>query len=88
MDLYVVLWIAATALLVVEVLAGMALGVALSGAISLFALGVLNGLGLLEGLNSLLLVGAVVFAASTWLVLRYFKGRARQSDRQQDVNDY
>ena len=88
MDLYLVFWIAAALLLVVEVLAGMTLGVALSGAISLVLLGGLNRLGVLEGMNSHLLVGALVFAVSTWWVLRYFRGRARQPEADKDVNDY
>ena len=88
MDLYLVFWIAAALLLLVEVLAGMTLGVVLAGAIALFVLGILNRLGILEGLNSHLLVGSLVFAASTWWVLKYFRGRAKQSDREKDVNDY
>ena len=88
MDLYLVFWIAAVVLLVVEVLAGMTLGVALSAAISLFVLGILNSLGFLVGMNIHLLVGVLVFAASTWFVLKYFRGRARQSERDRDVNDY
>jgi hypothetical protein len=48
----------------------------------------LEWLGVLQGLNSRLFVGAVLFAVSTFLILRYFKGRASAISREQDVNDY
>jgi len=87
-DLHVIFWIAAVLLLIVEVVLGLGTGVPLSGAVSLFVLGVLQWMGVLQSLNGYLLVGSIVFAASTFLILRYFRGWATGISRKQDVNDY
>jgi hypothetical protein len=87
-DLHVLFWIVAVLMVIGEVALGVGTGVPLAGAVTFFLLGLLEWLGVLQGLNSRLFVGAVLFAVSTFLILRYFKGRASAISREQDVNDY
>ena len=51
MDLYVIFFIVSALLLVIEVMLGMTLGIALSGAITFLLLGVIEWFGLIHGLN-------------------------------------
>jgi membrane protein implicated in regulation of membrane protease activity len=88
MDLHVAFLLAGLILLIVEVYLGMTLGIALSGAITFFILGLLAWMNLISSLNNILIVGVIIFLTSTFFVLKYFKNQVRQSDSDQDVNDY
>jgi hypothetical protein len=66
----------------------MALGIALSGAITFFVLGLLAWMNLISSLNNFLIVGVIIFLATTFFVWKYFKNQMRQSASEQDVNDY
>jgi membrane protein implicated in regulation of membrane protease activity len=87
-ELHVVFLLVGLLLLIVEVLLGMALGIALSGAITFFILGLLAWLNIFQGLNNYLIVGSVTFVVVTFFVLRYFKNKVRHARGGQDVNDY
>lgn len=87
-DLHVVFFLIGLALLIVEVVLGMVLGVALSGAITFFILGLLTWMDLIGGLNNYLIVGVIVFVIATTVVLKYFRNRVRSSEAVRDVNDY
>jgi hypothetical protein len=87
-DLHVVFFLIGLALLIVEVVLGMVLGVALSGAITFFILGLLTWMGLIGGLDNYLIVGVIVFVIATTVVLKYFRNRVRSSEAVRDVNDY
>ncbi len=87
-ELHVVFLTIGLLLLVLEVLMGLTLGVALSGAVTFFILGLASWMKLISGFNAYLAVGGLVFVVSTFVVLKYFKNRARQSQESQDVNDY
>jgi len=88
MELHVVFLLAGLILLMVEVYLGMALGIALSGAITFFVLGLLAWMNLISSLNNFLIVGVIIFLATTFFVWKYFKNQMRQSASEQDVNDY
>ena len=51
-ELYVIFFSIALLLLVIEVMMGMALGIALAGSLAFFTLAILEVIGLLNGLNS------------------------------------
>ena len=87
-DLHVVFFLIGLALLIVEVVLGMVLGVALSGAITFFILGLLTWMDLIGGLDNYLIVGVIVFVIATTVVLKYFRNRVRSSEAVRDVNDY
>ena len=86
--LHVAFLLAGLILLIVEVYFGMTLGIALSGAITFFVLGLVAWMNLISSLNSYLIVGVIIFLTVTFFVLRYFKNRVRHSPADQDVNDY
>jgi membrane protein implicated in regulation of membrane protease activity len=88
MDLHVAFLLAGLILLIVEVYLGMTLGIALSGAITFFVLGLLAWMDLISSLNNILIVGVIIFMATTFFVWKYFKNEIRQSTSEQDVNDY
>jgi len=88
MELHVVFLLAGLILLMVEVYLGMTLGIALSGAITFFVLGLLAWMNLISSLNNFLIVGVIIFLATTFFVWKYFKNQMRQSASEQDVNDY
>ena len=88
MELYVIFYTVSLLLLILEVMLGMALGIALSGAITFLLLGILEWAGLLYGLNNYLIVGAVTFAIATFFVLRFFKNSVKKQTHTKDVNDY
>ena len=87
-ELHVVFFLISLALLIVEVVLGMVLGVALSGAITFFILGLLTWMGLIGGLDNYLIVGVIVFVIATTVVLKYFRNRVRSSEAVRDINDY
>lgn len=87
-DLHVVYLLIGLILLIVEVVLGMALGIALSAAITFFMLGLATWLDLIDGFNSHLIFGVVVFVIATFIVLKIFKNRIRRTEEAQDVNDY
>lgn len=87
-DLHVVFFLIGLALLIVEVVLGMVLGVALSGAITLFVLGLLTWMDLIDSLNNYLIVSVTVFVIATAVVLKYFRNRTRTSEEVRDINDY
>jgi len=87
-DLHVVFFLIGLILLVVEVLLGMTLGIALSGAVTFFVLGLTTWMNLTSGFNSYLIVGSIVFVITTFLVLRYFRSRVERIQSARDVNDY
>ena len=88
MELHVVFLLVGLILLMVEVYLGMTLGIALSGAITFFVLGLLAWMNLISSLNNFLIVGVIIFLVATFFMLRYFKNQIRQSASEQDVNDY
>jgi len=75
-------------LLIVEVVLGMTFGVALSGAIAFFILGILSLLKVLSGLNHYLIAGSIIFAVSNFAVLVLFRRISPKKPDTQDVNDY
>ena len=87
-DLHVVFLLIGLLLLVVEVVMGMTLGIALSGAITFFILGLVTWMNLVSGLNDYLIVGVIIFMITTVLVLRYFRSRVQKKQSARDVNDY
>jgi len=87
-DLHVVFLLIGLLLLIVEVVMGMTLGIALSGAITFFILGLMTWMNLISGLNNYLIVGVIIFVMTTAVVLKYFRNRVRSSREIQDVNDY
>ena len=87
-ELHVVFFLIGLALLIVEVVLGMVLGVALSGAITFFILGLLTWMGLIGGLDNYLIIGVIVFVIATTVVLKYFRNRVRSSEAVRDINDY
>ena len=87
-ELHVVFFLIGLALLIVEVVLGMVLGVALSGAITFFILGLLTWMGLIGGLDNYLIIGVIVFVIATTVVLKHFRNRVRSSEAVRDINDY
>jgi len=87
-DLHVAFLLTGLVLLIVEVYLGMTLGIALSGAITFFLLGLVAWTNLVSGLNNFLIVGVIIFSIVTFFLLKYFKNRVRQTAAEQDVNDY
>ena len=87
-DLHVVFLLIGLLLLVVEVVMGMTLGIALSGAITFFILGLVTWMNLVSGLNDYLIVGVIIFVITTVLVLRYFRPKVQKTQNARDVNDY
>jgi hypothetical protein len=71
-----------------ELILGMTLGVALAGAITLVALGILTRLGFLHTLNEHLGIGAILFILSTISVLRLYRNKRRSPSTDDDVNQY
>ena len=88
MDLYVIFFIAALVLLIVEVIAGMTLGVFLSAAVTFFILGLIDATGLLKSLNAYLFTGATVFVVATFLTVKFLRGKLKSTVQSNDVNDY
>jgi hypothetical protein len=88
MSLFTIYVLCGVGLIGLEVLWGMTLGVALAGAITLVALGILTRLGFLNTLNEHLGVGAVLFILSTISVLRLYRNRRRSPSTDDDVNQY
>ena len=87
-ELYVIFFSIALLLLVVEVLMGMALGIALAGSLAFFTLAILELIGLLHGFNSYLITGSVVFVVYVFLILRFFKKPFLNKTGARDINDY
>ena len=87
-ELYVIFFSIALLLLVVEVLMGMALGIALAGSLAFFTLAILELIGLLNGLNSYLITGSITFVVYVFLILRFFKKKLWDRNGAKDVNDY
>ena len=87
-ELYVIFFSIALLLLVIEVMMGMALGIALAGSLAFFTLAILELIGLLNGLNSYLITGSIVFIVYVILVLRFFKKSIFNKNEARDINDY
>jgi hypothetical protein len=87
-ELYVIFFLIALLLLVVEVMMGMTLGIALAGSLAFFTLAILELIGLLHGLNSYLITGSIVFIVYVILVLRFFKKSFLNKTERKDINDY
>ena len=87
-ELHVVFLLIGLLLLIVEVSLGMTLGIALSGAITFFILGLLAWINIFHGFNNYLIVGSVTFVSVTFFVLRYFKNKVHHARESRDVNDY
>ena len=68
-ELYVIFFLIALLLLVVEVMMGMTLGIALAGSLAFFTLAFLELIGVLKGLNSYLITGSIVFIVYLILVV-------------------
>ena len=87
-ELYVIFFSLALLLLVIEVMMGMALGIALAGSLAFFTLAILELIGILKGLNSYLISGSIVFIVYVILVLRFFKKSIFNKNEARDINDY
>jgi len=87
MDLYVIFFIAALILLMIEVLTGFVSGVALAAAMTFFILGLIELTGLPSKLNHYLIIGCASFAVSMFLVLRIFRAK-RANKGEADINEY
>jgi ABC-type lipoprotein release transport system permease subunit len=87
-ELYVIFFVTSLLLLIIEVILGMTLGVALAGSITFFTLAVLELIGVLNGLNSYLIVGSILFIVFTTLVLMYFRKSYANNSNDADVNEY
>lgn len=87
-ELYVIFFSIALLLLVIEVMMGMALGIALAGSLAFFTLAILELIGLLNGLNSYLITGSITFVVYVFLILRFFKKKLWDRNGAKDVNDY
>ena len=87
-ELYVIFFLIALLLLVVEVMMGMTLGIALAGSLAFFTLAILELIGILKGLNSYLITGSIVFIVYVILVLRFFKKSIFNETEARDINDY
>ena len=87
-ELYVIFFSIALLLLVIEVMMGMALGIALAGSLAFFTLAILELIGLLNGLNSYLITGSITFVVYVFLILRFFKKILWDKNGAKDVNDY
>ena len=87
-ELYVIFFSIALLLLVIEVMMGMALGIALAGSLAFFTLAILELIGLLNGLNSYLITGSITFVVYVFLILRFFKKKLWDKNGAKDVNDY
>ena len=87
-ELYVIFFLIALLLLVVEVMMGMTLGIALAGSLAFFTLAFLELIGVLKGLNSYLITGSIVFIVYLILVLRFFKKSIFNKNEARDINDY
>ena len=87
-ELYVIFFSIALLLLVIEVMMGMALGIALAGSLAFFTLAILELIGLLNGLNSYLITGSITFVVYVFLILRFFKKKLWDNNGAKDVNDY
>ena len=87
-ELYVIFFSIALLLLVIEVMMGMALGIALAGSLAFFTLALLELIGLLNGLNSYLITGSITFVVYVFLILRFFKKKVWDKNGAKDVNDY
>ena len=87
-ELYVIFFSIALLLLVIEVMMGMALGISLAGSLAFFTLGILELIGLLNGLNSYLITGSITFVVYVFLILRFFKKKLWDKNGAKDVNDY
>ena len=87
-ELYVIFFSIALLLLVIEVMMGMALGIALAGSLAFFSLAILELIGLLNGLNSYLITGSITFVVYVFLILRFFKKKLWDKNGAKDVNDY
>ena len=87
-ELYVIFFSIALLLLVIEVMMGMALGIALAGSLAFFTLAILELIGLLNGLNSYLITGSITFVVYVLLILRFFKKKLWDRNGAKDVNDY
>ena len=87
-ELYVIFFLIALLLLVVEVMMGMTLGIALAGSLAFFTLAIFELIGILKGLNSYLITGSIVFIVYVILVLRFFKKSIFNKNEARDINDY
>ena len=87
-ELYVIFFSITLLLLVIEVMMGMALGIALAGSLAFFTLAILELIGLLNGLNSYLITGSITFVVYVFLILRFFKKKLWDKNGAKDVNDY
>ena len=87
-ELYVIFFLVALLLLVVEVMMGETLGIALAGSLAFFTLAFLELIGILKGLNSYLITGSIVFIVFVILVLRFFKKSIFNKNEARDINDY
>ena len=85
---YVIFFSLAVLLLIVEVVLGLTLGVALSGAITFFVLGILSLVKILSAFNHYLIAGSIIFFSSTFAVLAFFRKIVPKKNEAQDVNDY
>lgn len=87
-ELYVIFFVMALLLLVVEVVMGMTLGIALAGSLAFLTLAVLELIGLLSGLNNYLIIGSIVFVVYAILILRFFRHSFMNKTSARDINDY
>ena len=87
-ELYVIFFLIALLLLVVEVMMGMTLGIALAGSLAFFTLAIFELIGILKGLNSYLITGSITFVVYVFLILRFFKKKLWDKNGAKDVNDY
>jgi hypothetical protein len=87
-ELYVIFFSLALLLLVIEVMMGMALGIALAGSLAFFTLAILELIGILKGLNSYLITGSLAFVVYVFLILRFFKKTLWNENGEKDINDY
>ncbi len=87
-ELYVIFFVTSLLLLIIEVILGMTLGVALAGSITFCILAVLELIGVLNGINSYLIVGSILFIIFTALVLMYFRKSHAKKGNDGDVNEY
>ncbi len=88
LELHVVFFVISLLLLIIEVMMGMAIGIALSGSITFFILGTLEWADVVHGVNSYLIIGSIIFVIATFFVLRIFRNQSIKKLSQTDINDY
>lgn len=88
MELYVVYFLLAIILLIVEVIHGMALGVAFSASLTLGIMGFLTYLNLIRTVDQHLIAGAIIFFITTILVIKKYRTKTAPRNKSEDVNEY